>query len=259
MTQGICALCKQDKKLIKSHVIPLSLLRLLSTGATFDGQIITVHPDRPGKPIPRPGGSYSYLLCERCDNNLGIYDEYIKTFILNSALIQHPQKLWWLVEDVDQHKLKLFCMSYIWRASLSDLKEFNEVSLGTRHEESLRDMISSENAGDPNTYAVIAGKYTSRSNEELFSKIVMVPKDFRHKEIRFYEISLPRLFRFNIKVDQRNLPDGMLSRALGSSTQMLIYNKGEYDESAEYRSLMEMRGKATAEENRIKSADNNLN
>ena len=247
MAKNICALCKKEKDLIRSHIIPRGLLRLLSVGI-FDGQIIAIHPSRYGKPLRRPGGSYSYILCADCDNKIGIYDEYAIKFVESTTLTSDPSRLGWTVENANQKKLKLFCISYLWRASLSSLMEFEEISLGDRHEEKMRVMIDADNAGSTNNYSTLVAKFTSQTNQKLFSKIVMIPATTRLGGVKFYEIYLPNLYKLFVKVDQQVLPKELLKGSLGGSNFLSIYSRGPYENSREYKMLLDASREATEEE-----------
>jgi len=58
------------------------------------------------------------------------------------------------VESVDYEKFKLFQMSVLWRAGISLLPEFEEIQLGF-HEERMRRMLISSDAGQPHEYGTL--------------------------------------------------------------------------------------------------------
>jgi hypothetical protein len=250
--RGICKLCLEEKELIKSHIIPRSLLRKLSEGEKFDGQIIAVHRDKP-RPTKRPGGTYDRLLCERCDRSLGIYDDHIQKFIATTELILDPSGLGWTINNIQINKVRLFCMSYLWRASIAKVKEFEDVSLGKQHEESLRKLIYSGDPGEAGRYAIFAGKFISTSSHNHFSKIIMAPHKIKMSNITFYEVFLPNLFQFRMKVDQQTLPEDIKDNVLGTDKFMAIYNLGAYEKSKAHKMLMQTARKATQEEKNRKN------
>ncbi|HSX44488.1 MAG TPA: hypothetical protein VLF39_00035 [Candidatus Saccharimonadales bacterium] len=234
--EGICKLCQKQKKLIKSHIIPRSILRILSLGEKFDGQIIAIHQNKK-TPVRRPGGAYEYMLCSKCDGSLGAYDQYIQKFVSNVKLQRDKSNLGWITEGFDNNYIKLFCMSYLWRASITSKKEFSDVSLGEKHENMLRKLIYDKNPGSVNDYSVFIGKFVSSSKHGLFSKIIMVPARTRIGNINFYEIYLPNLYKIFIKVDQQPLTGQILEFALKSRNFVPIYDFGEYENSKEHRML----------------------
>ena len=75
----------------------------------------------------------------------------------------------------------------------------------------------------------------------------MIPNDIRFKGVRFYEIHLPNLFKFYIKMDQQKLHPDIVEGSLEFKPYMPIFNRGSYEDSYEYKMLMNMRRQATEE------------
>lgn len=199
----------------------------MSTGEF--GQLLIVGTDRKKKE-KAPIGSYdSTILCSSCDNKIGQYDKYALIFVNSVKLDKHPLGIGWQAKDVDTHKLKLFCMSYLWRASITQRKEFEGINLGEKHEECLRQMIFDDNEGSPDIYTVIFAKFTSQTGKDAG---IIFPAKTRIRDLVFYEGYLPNLYKFWIKVDSR--ADEVLSNvSLGAQPEVYIHDKGDFDTSIE--------------------------
>lgn len=70
------------------------------------------------------------ILCDACDNKLGEFDRVAIEFCQRNDFRLHPSGVLFMLDEVDQKKLKLFAMSYVWRASITRLKEYDGVHLG---------------------------------------------------------------------------------------------------------------------------------
>lgn len=158
-----CRLCLQlltEKNKCEAHIFPRSLLKAMSAGEF--GKLLIVGTDMVKKKRA-PSGSYdTNILCKDCDNKIGVYDNYALWFVNNATLENHPIGVGWQVKKVDAHKLKLFCMSYLFRASITERKEFADISLGAKHEEQLRLLILNNNHGKPDDYTVIFARFTPK-------------------------------------------------------------------------------------------------
>ena len=95
------------------------------------------------------------ILCEDCDNRIlgGIYEDYAKNSMYGNNLkpkiapkcsnYKNPNDgtEYSICENIDYVKFKLFLLSILWRASITDRPLFKEVDLGIIHEERIRKMI----------------------------------------------------------------------------------------------------------------------
>lgn len=229
-----CRLCEQpltDKNKCDAHIFPRGLLKHMSPEEF--GKLLIVGTDM-GKKKRAPIGSYdSNILCNKCDNKIGHYDDYALTFVNSAKLEDHPVGVGWRVKNIDGHKLKLFCMSYVWRASITTRAEFKGIDLGTKHEEQLRRLILNDNHGGPDDYTVIFAKFTSKSGKGAG---IIFPARTKIRGLTFYEGYLPNLYKFWIKVDSR-ADNIMSSVSVGAQQEMYVHDKGDFDSSIE-KSIM---------------------
>lgn len=149
-----CRLCLNDRELCDSHIVPEFLYGNLYNE---DHKMIGINGlgNRGWKTLQK--GIREHLLCIDCEQRLN--DKYEKPF--------HKQ---WLVDlplpdriaqdavhtaVYDYRAFKLFHLSILFRASVSSLPTFREVSLGV-HEERIRKMLITESPGQEWEYPILA-------------------------------------------------------------------------------------------------------
>ncbi len=229
-----CRLC--DVHLISenkcnAHIFPSSLLKLLTPGEYGSLKVVGTDMDRSKR---TPIGSYdSNILCASCDNKIGVYDGYVRRFIECSVLVPHPSGVGWTIDNVDQHKLKMFCISYLWRASITSLAEFKGISLGAVHEGRIRQMILNDNSGGINDYTVSLQRFNNDDGE--FGGILF-PARTKLVGLTVYEGYLPQGYKFWVKVDSRN-EDKVSSLSVGAVEPLFIGDRGNFHTSVE-KSIM---------------------
>ena len=159
MTIGRCKLCGEVRGLIQAHVIPRSFFRVSMDGETASAIIGT----KPGfRPIRSPNGVYDpEIVCRECEDDFSKWDDYAYKFLIEKSrgtctedTSEHTS-----FENIDYDKLKLFCLSLLWRAGVSQQEFYRAVRLGS-HEERLRGMIRTKNPGTADQYSVVFGRYT---------------------------------------------------------------------------------------------------
>lgn len=216
----------------KAHIMSRGLLKSMSPEEL--GNLLIVGTDM-DKKKRIPNGSYDInILCRDCDNKLGVYDKYALDFVTNSKLINHPSGVGWTINGVDQAKLKLFCLSYLWRASITNRPEFAGINLGTKHEENIRQLLSADSSGNANDYTTIFSKFDKI--EDNFGA-VMFPAKTRIRGIAYYEAYLPKLYKFWVKVDSQN--DAIIGyTSLGGQENMFVHNRGDFDTSLERKIMV---------------------
>jgi hypothetical protein len=110
-----------------------------------------------------PSGEYENdILCEDCDNKIiGGFESYADQVLYGGNIpiytknFKTPDGLEFSqVDGIDYSKFKLFLLSILWRASISNRPFFRQVSLGP-HEEEIRRMILNADAGLPKNFPCI--------------------------------------------------------------------------------------------------------
>lgn len=229
----VCRLCLSDLSdgnRCEAHIFPRGLLKAMSNDEY--GKLLIVGTEM--KKRRAPIGSYDTdILCRDCDNKIGVYDDYALSFVKSVKLTSHPSGVGWTASGVNQDRLKLFCISYLWRASITSRDEFRGVSLGSRHEENIRQLLLNDSAGSPTEYTTIFARFESASDT---AQGILFPARTRLRNLNFYEGYLPGLYKFWTKVDSQNDPV-LSSVSLGDQPDMFVHNRGNFDTSIE-RSIM---------------------
>lgn len=147
-----CKLCQKERELKKSHIIPEFIYSSL-----YDEKhrFHEISDDVKKKNKMPQKGIREKLLCSECEQHLSKYERYA-SLVLNggfSLTVRHEGRLVHL-GNIDYQKFKLFALSILWRAGVSDLTVFSQVKLGP-HEEKLRIMILNDNPGTERQYPFI--------------------------------------------------------------------------------------------------------
>ena len=134
MAIGICQYCGEEKELCSAHIIPKAFYKLKQSpylGISSDGKV-DVTKCQNGIKDPN-------ILCAKCDGILGKYDKYAVE-ILKKKILENPKIPWGMSKDAqlniltdgqfDYHLLRMFFVSLVWRASVSNLPETKDISLG---------------------------------------------------------------------------------------------------------------------------------
>lgn len=145
---GECALCRQQRKLCHSHIVPEFAYK-----GIYDEKhkLVTFHPASPDKIQSKQKGLREYLLCIECEQFIN--DEYEKPFkalwVDNDALaiVEHKREA--ILRDVDYRCFKLFHLSVLFRADAAKW-----VDLGP-HRETIREMLLQGEAGPAWKYPII--------------------------------------------------------------------------------------------------------
>jgi len=144
---GKCRLCLEEKKLCFSHIIPEFMYRP-TYGNNHRALVISK-----GQEKFKQIGEREYLLCENCDREIiGKWEKYASP-IVKSIQDMKIDKFGdqYIINNIEYADFKLFQLSLLWRASVTSLKMFKDINIGV-HEEVIRKMLLSSNAGQPYQY-----------------------------------------------------------------------------------------------------------
>ncbi len=147
-----CKLCKKNKKLMDSHIIPEFIYKPLYDN-THRFHVISTYKekDRPKE----QKGIREKLLCADCENHISKYEHYAKKVLFGGVEIAvHNEGEGIVVSEIDYKLFKLFQLSILWRASISNHKMFKNIELGP-HESIIREMILSNKPGSEIKYCCV--------------------------------------------------------------------------------------------------------
>ena len=173
ISKGKCKFCGQEKKLIKAHIIPRNFYLDYKNEKYLGVDSIS------GKFTIQQNGAYDKnILCEDCDGKiLGefdkegyrvLFDEVYKHILYSDK----NTKIYYLTsENYNYEYLRKFFISILWRASISNVKEFNDVHLGKYENLALKILKGEEKYKD--LFKTYIFKYPNNMD---FSRFVFIAK-----------------------------------------------------------------------------------
>lgn len=230
--RGLCRLCGHEKELVDSHIIPNFMYKYL-----FDENhklILTSSDDlknNESKKKKKNTGDYdNSILCATCDNEvIGRYETYASKVIYGENISPRIAPIlkncynaigteWTECSNIDYKSFKLFLLSILWRASITKLDMFKDVSIG-KHEDFIKSMIWNGNAGEEDDYPII---FLSANHDKD------VPKDFiiqprTEKLYGHHIVTFPitgMLYVFFVSSHQK--PDKVLERTLKKNNTVIF-------------------------------------
>lgn len=182
-TDEVCRLCHGIKSLRSSHIIPEFLY-----SSMYDEKhrfhILSTDKEQSNRLAQK--GVREKLLCEDCEQKLSKWERYASQILSGgTAFVAVQEGNLWHLSEIDYIPFRLFQLSVLWRASVSTVDFFANVSLGD-HEEKIRRLLISGNPGLPWQYGcVICGLI---ANETVLTDLMIQPDRLRihgHNAYRF--------------------------------------------------------------------------
>jgi hypothetical protein len=181
MSGDVCKLCKEKAELRYSHILPEFFYSSL-----YDELHRTMFVPSDEKEKLAQKGVREYLLCQECETKLSKYEGYASKLIQKiSGFSKDSTGRFVYSDNVDYRQFKLFQLSILWRASVSQEKMFAQVDLGPRHEERIRHMLFEETPGKSSDYGCLM---TMFPDPKKIDKIIWSPtreRVFGHNGYRF--------------------------------------------------------------------------
>lgn len=161
---GVCKMCGEEKELQLSHIFSRFLYK-------------PIHGENPqylelesaNRSVKKgQGGIREYLLCSKCEGKRSLWERYADSF-----LNEREPLLWkkilpnlFEVSGINYSKLKLFALSTLWLISISNLREFERITLGP-HAEKIKEMLVDEDPGPTEKYGVGMQKITDNYSKGI--------------------------------------------------------------------------------------------
>lgn len=130
--KNICKFCGKEKDLIKAHIIPKKFY------LNYENEHFQLIDHLSGKTKTKQSGAIDKnILCNDCDDNIigefdkegyrVLFEEVPKHLVYQDIY----QKIYYLKSvNFNYDKFRKFLISILWRASISELKEFRSINLG---------------------------------------------------------------------------------------------------------------------------------
>ncbi|MCZ8168836.1 hypothetical protein [Flavobacterium sp.] len=177
----------------------------------------------------------SEILCSECDNGIigSIYESYAKNVIYGKDLkneigpqcdnyISDDGTEYMLCTNIDYKKLKLFLLSLLWRASITKQHPFEDVSIGTKHEERIRKLILNGISTAENEYPILISSFANTKTK--FEKVIFNPRRvIMPGKINAYSFIIDSLqYHFIVVSRDHNLPEYIKDLNLKSNGELVI-------------------------------------
>lgn len=178
-----CRLCQGPGPLRRSHILPEFLYRsMYDVKHRFN--VLSIIPSQENSLAQK--GLREDLLCDICEQRFSKWERYASRVLEGGVpLNARREGDLWYVSGINYKSFKLFQLSILWRASVSTLQFFENVSLGP-HEEAIRQMLLAEDPGSAKRYGCIM--FGLKFNGAAFTDLMIQPGRLRlhgHVAYRF--------------------------------------------------------------------------
>ncbi len=214
----LCRLCNRDRKLIKAHVIPEAFFRSLRSG----GKAPEIHTNTKGAyPKRAPIGVYDRtILCGECDGCFSPWDDHAQQVLIRDfsealPLYDESRKVAYRIQRFNYNLLKLFFLSLLWRASVSNHKFYRRISVGP-YEEILRGMLLTEDPGTAEKFAVTLARFSDPQFTGMLD-----PHAERYEGVNYCRFYLTGFVAY-IKVDRRPPPSFLRDFVISEDSQITV-------------------------------------
>jgi hypothetical protein len=199
---GSCKLCGQEAKRCQSHIVPEFCYEY---DAKHRALALNLPEDAPPAKQTIQKGHREYLFCSSCEQILCRYEKAFSEFWYSpDGLGKTIDKdcIAVVLKAADYKSIKLFLLSVIWRANLSELFGKN-IGLGP-YSEKLRDIIFNGKYVPTNQYPIL-GRVITDANGNVLRSIIADPVCTRHDHIRRYSMCFAGC-EWNILMSDHGVP-----------------------------------------------------
>jgi hypothetical protein len=237
MENALCKMCGKRSDFVEAHIVPRSFYPERARGKIN----LSVLSSRPSDRKRRsPIGIYDdRLVCAKCEKRFDPLDNYAAKLLIDGKsafrTINHcGQPLLYQVDSFDYPKLKLFCMSLLWRAAASDRPEFANVDLGP-FLPSLTGMLKHSDPGNADVFATILYRF---SDLKSWQSGVILPRRWNNNAINFYKIVATE-YVFLVKVDHKSVCGTLGELAIRRDAPLMILAQ-RFHNSPEFRAMLQL-------------------
>jgi len=210
-----CGLCRESvPKLVKSHVIPKSIMMLGRPKDTSEPMVLI--PSNAKKRVLRSqAGIYSSIVCSACEASFQAGDDALLALCRTWEQGQpygpaNEPVLCKVYPEISSSTLHRGLLTTLFRAHLSPHPMFENVDLGAEHEASVRKLLLSDQPTEASSYRAVM-----RTAPGLAAGTIMSPMRERWDGVNVYRFYFPHISTF-IKVDKKPFDGAWQAGALGA-------------------------------------------
>jgi hypothetical protein len=146
-----CKFCEKDcNKLVESHIIPQAIFRLIDPNNK-----LKIYTSVDGQPPKRSRtGIYEKLFCDKCENQFNLLDDHGIKFFKGIFDIIEQNELYDIIKVSDHKLLILFFLSLLLRAHYSKGDIFEIIDIGSKHTQTIKNLIENQKSLIPEYYSV---------------------------------------------------------------------------------------------------------
>ena len=233
-----CRLCNLQLKFAKSHVIPEAFWRELRDGKDVPLLVSSAEGSFPQR---NPIGVYDQtILCEVCETTFNAMDDYgIKTLLKRREMLFKPvlhegEPVAWKSEEVDQHRLLVFLVGTLWRASVSTHGFYQKVDLGPL-EPLARQVVMKQEAAVPGVFGAVLSQWRANDEHRTLTKGLMDPFKEKWGETTAYRFYFGEVVAY-IKADKRPFPEELKKYSLGEDKSLTLIER-DFAKSKDFDAL----------------------
>lgn len=239
-----CNLCKEEKKLIKSHIYPEWVYRALYPDGKVDNKNpLRVVSAKHDYVQPSPIGIWDEnILCLECDQKIGrMYDEPCKKIILDSEPVLFKsikdEGNVYTLPDVDPNLLKNFILSLLLRSIWSNRKEYDHIKMEPSLLERLENIVNNGGTSLMQEFSIVATRYTTATGGDAYKKYAQVPYPFNPGDITYWAINLPNGYKFYVKASADESVHALTPFWLRENYPIFVIEHENFEESEEMKML----------------------
>jgi hypothetical protein len=233
-----CSLCNLQCKFAKSHVIPEAFWRELRDGNHVP---LLISSSEGSFPKRSPIGVYDQtILCEVCETIFNKMDDYGIEILLKRRKelfnqVSHEGELvGWKSNLVDQHRLLVFLVGILWRASVSTHIFFKRVNLGPL-ELLARKVVMNQEEAVPAEFGAVLSQWRTNDEHRSLTKGLMDPFKEKWGDATAYRFYFGEVVAY-IKADKRPFPREFKQCSLGAHESLTIVSR-DFSRSNDFRAL----------------------
>lgn len=215
----ICQLCGLEKPLIKAHIIPEFMYADLYNDQHrfYKFSIDEIRDGKNLKPFVQIGEFDKNILCAECDNErLGSLEKYAQKLLFGQNLnadetpncTNYDLDGYEFTEctNIDYKKFKLFLLSILWRAHITNRLKFSSINLGP-HSDKIKNMIWDSNPGDYSDYPITITSFVRADYD--YKDLILEPRRIKSKSgLNSYIFSIGSFqFMFYVNSSDHKLPE----------------------------------------------------
>jgi hypothetical protein len=162
MESALCKMCGVRSDFIDAHIVPRSFYP--ERGRGKDGLIVMSSDLSDRESRSRIGIYDKQLVCAGCEQCFDPFDNYAAKLLIDGVsglrrISHNSELLAYEVDTFDYPKMKMFCLSLLWRAVASDRPEFAHVTVGL-FLSTLTDMVKRGDPGIADTFAAVLCRFS---------------------------------------------------------------------------------------------------